>query len=359
VKRWRRLAHWRTAIIAALACDGVASAAPIRSAAICSIEGPQKAEVSIAGDDRGVRLVGESLRESLGKKGIDALITRAPRVDPRDVARPVACEPGVVARIFLDLGSGSTAILYLTDGGGNRVFVRPFAVERGLDIVALESIDLVANSSIEALLSGEELGVRREEYNRSLPPAPPLDRPAKPAEVLPRAFSPRVTGLYEVSLLGPGTVQHGPGIGVEFDWLLGRAGLTVHARFPVHFDDPDIAGRLVPLGVRLFAAHPFDLSDRATLSAGVAAGVDFTRVDATPRQPDTTPIAAFWAVDPLLRAFGSFEHRFGAFRLSAIVGADLDLIAARYVVANGVGRQSVFVPWRVRPLGGVTFGAEL
>jgi hypothetical protein len=336
-----------------------AAASPATAAPVCNVQGQAKASVAIAGDEQAVHSVSESLRVSLGRLGVKAGVARVDHVDPRDVARPVGCEPGVVARLFLDLASPAAAVLYMTDGNGKRVFRRQFALDHGVDLVALESIELVAQSSVEALLAGEELGVGREEYSRSLQPSPPVDKPATPVKVAPRGSSLRATAFYEATLLGPGTVQHGPGVGIESEWLFGRVGMTIHAHLPVHFDDADIEGRLFPEGLRLFFARPFSLFDRTVASAGLAAGVDFTEIDATSKQTDARAAEAFWAIDPMVRGFGTLEQRFGAFRLSLLLGAELDLVAARYVVARQGDRKSVFVPWRVRPVGGLMLGADL
>jgi hypothetical protein len=136
-------------------------------------------------------------------------------------------------------------------------------------------------------------------------------------------------------------------------------GATIHARLPVHFDDPVVAGRLLPEGLRLFFARPFSLSPAIMASGGVAAGIDFTHVKPSARQADAEADPSFWVLDPLVRAFGTIEYRAGVFRVSAMLGAEFDLVAARYVVARQNDRQSVFVPWRLRPLGALLLGMKL
>jgi len=61
----------------------------------------------------------------------------------------------------------------------------------------------------------------------------------------------------------------------------------------------------------------------------------------------------------MVRAYGTIEHRLGVFRFSAMLGAEFDLVAAHYVVAEENDRQSVFVPWRLRPLGAIIISADL
>lgn len=337
----------------------VAIASPAAGAPTCPVQSPSRASVVLAGTDQAVQAAGDGLAQALGRIGVTAGVTRAEHIDPRDVARPVPCEPGVVARIFVDLESPASMTLYLADGGAKRVFVRRFALDHGLDLVALESLELVAQSSVETLLAGQELGVEREEYGRSLAPRPTAEPRAAMAPAPKQSTALRATGFYEISLLGPDVIQQGPGLGIEYEWNAGRIGASIHMRLPVHFDDAAFAGQLLPEGVRIFFARPLLLSRRTTASVGFAAGLDVTQVRADARQPDAAAVPSFWVADPLVRAFGTIEHRVGVFRFSAMLGAEFALVAAHYVVEQDSDRQSVFVPWRLRPLGAVIIGADL
>ena len=339
----------------------VAIASPAAGAPTCPIQSPSRANVVVAGNDQAVEAAGDGLVQALDRIGVTARLTRAEHIDPRDVARPVPCEPGVVARLFVDLESPANVTLYLADGGTKRVFVRRFALDHGLDLVALESLELAAQSSVETLLSGQELGVEREEYGRSLAPRPTAEprAPTAPAPAPKPSTALRATGFYEISLLGPDVIQHGPGLGAEYEWSAGRAGATIHLRLPVHFDDAAFAGQLLPEGVRIFFARPLILSPRTTASAGLAAGLDVTEVRADARQANAAAVPSFWVIDPMVRAYGTIEHRLGVFRFSAMLGAEFDLVAAHYVVAEENDRQSVFVPWRLRPLGAIIISADL
>jgi hypothetical protein len=338
----------------------VAIASPAAGAPSCPVQSPSRANVVVAGNDQAVEAAGDGLVRALGRSGVTARLTRAEHIDPGDVARPVPCEPGVVARLFVDLESPTSMTLYLADAGAKRVFVRRFALDHGLDLVALESLELVAQSSVETLLAGQELGVEREEYGRSLPPPRPTAEPRAVVAPAPKQTTAlRATGFYEISMLGPDVIQQGPGLGIEYEWSAGRMGASIHVRLPVHFEDTAFAGQLLPEGVRIFFARPLVLSPRTTASAGIAGGLDVTEVRADARQADAVAVPSFWVVDPLVRGFGTIEHRVGVFRFSAMLGAEFDLVAAHYVVAQESDRPSVFVPWRLRPVGAIIVGAEL
>lgn len=190
----------------------VAITSPAAAVPTCPVQSPSRAHVVVAGNDQAVEAVGDGLAQALGRIGVTARLTRVAHIDPRDVAQPVPCEPGVVARLFVDLEPPSSMALYLADGGAKRVFVRRFVLDHGLDLVALESLELVAQSSVETLLAGKELGIEREEYGRSLPPRPPAEPRAVIAPAPKRATALRATGFYEITLLGPDVIQHGPGL---------------------------------------------------------------------------------------------------------------------------------------------------
>ena len=127
----------------------------------------------LAGDPTASDRVLAVLRSTLDRQGVDLVAVSADRIDPLDVARcPLDRSPtGPVAHLWLDLTAGPPA-MYLLDVRSGLVYVRPLAVHPDPDVVELELIRLVVDSSVEAILKGRALGVSRDEFERSLAPAP-------------------------------------------------------------------------------------------------------------------------------------------------------------------------------------------
>jgi hypothetical protein len=147
-----------------------------------------EAKVVVAGSDRSVASITKSLTESLSFIGVTAQFERAASVNPRSVAELHPPRESLLAYLWIDAAADHEVTLYITDAATERVFVRRIGLEHGLDTVAVESLALVAQSSLEALLAGKIIGVTRDDYEHSLDVAAPPPKPAPvPVKVEPPA----------------------------------------------------------------------------------------------------------------------------------------------------------------------------
>ncbi len=115
-------------------------------------------------------LLAPSIREMLATRGLDVVTTRKPIVTAQDVAVAIAPPNEVMpslARVLLDVTVTGQATLFLIDPPRGRVYVRRMALPHGLDAVARASVRFVIEQSIDAILEGREIGVSRDEFQRS------------------------------------------------------------------------------------------------------------------------------------------------------------------------------------------------
>ena len=114
-------------------------------------------------------------------KGLSVATTRKPVVTAQDVAAAIAppdeATPSL-ARVLLDFTVSGQATLFLIDPPRGRVYVRRMALAHGLDAVARASVRFVIEQSIDAILEGREIGVSRDEFQRSGLSATPARSPA-------------------------------------------------------------------------------------------------------------------------------------------------------------------------------------
>ena len=102
----------------------------------------------------------------------------------------------------------------MTDGARRRVFVRRIPLQHGFDAVARESVLFVVESSLEAMLAGQEIGVSREEYRRELEatrvPAPAVVQPSRSRAGRRHAIADRRHRRRRLRRHGPGLRRGGP-----------------------------------------------------------------------------------------------------------------------------------------------------
>jgi hypothetical protein len=320
---------------------------------------PTRVELTLAGNDADVRALSSTLSQALADLSVQLHATRSAAIEPRTVSRrqPQHRAP----HLWLDAAQPARVTLYLTSADGSHVFVRSFELERGLDPVALELLGLVARSSLSAMLSGDSVGVSRDEYERSLPatkpPTPNTKRNEPSGTDTGRAQNWRFGALYELEALGASVAQHGAGAQLEWHAGLFSLGLTAELRAPFQVGTGPVQVRLSSRTAQLYLALPVQLSERATLAVGSAFGIDWIRVQGVQRDQIAAPQPAYSVADSVLRVFGSFRYRIGALELSARLGAELGLRDAHYYLLRGEQREAVFTPWRVRPLGALGLSA--
>lgn len=378
-----------------------------------------------------------AFRSSLGRSGIQAVVTTVRKMTPHQVAEPELATTGTVGppgrvSVWLDLGVPRAATLYVTEG--KNVFVRRFVLGRTLDPMALDLLEVVVTSAVEAVLAGRQLGVPREEFTRSLdratsegegqqgpgaanglaaepPVAPPVSKvPASPtpspaplrppvaekppnddalhqaeptvrldplapeplaasarpvpspARVAAAAVNLSLAAHYEGALLTAARAVHGPGISVDADRDHWRLGASLTGRFPYDASGAGATVRLAPQGLRLSLARLYFFRPTVVMIAALGLGADLTRVTPVATEPAVVPAPSYWALDPALRPSLGLEKRLRKLRVGLVAGLDIDLVAPRYLVANGPpsavapSSRSIWDPWRWKPYAALVVG---
>jgi hypothetical protein len=322
-----------------------------------------RVEGVVAGAPKEVGALEAALGDSLARQGLDLVVTTADKIGADEVTRSTGGGEHVVARFRLDLTSFPLAKLYLLDGDRRRVYVRWLSLPRGLDPVAVELIRFVVESSVEAIRAGHDIGVSREEYDRSL--NAPVGQPATSALAPPASPPLRPPALelvtaikYEGTLMARGHYQQGPGISLGARLPHLWIGADLLARLPMTIVGDTADARIWAGALRVTGAIPLISSRQASLAAGLGAGIDVSRIRPAASRADLTAAPPFWATSPFLRLFAAIERDFGRLSLAAVIGVDIDLLGERYVVADASGKQEVFVPERARPLAAILLCAR-
>jgi hypothetical protein len=327
---------------------------------ICLAAEARQVELIIGATANQVELLEPSIREMLASKGLRVVTTRKTTVTAQDVAAAIAppreATPSL-ARILLDFTDPEQATLFLIDPRRGRVYVRRMALPHGLDAVARASARFVVEQSVKAILEGREIGVSREEFQRSVlpapavppvvqaPRAPPLPTPA-PAPAPTRLL---LTGGYELVAMGSGEYQQAARVAVGA--RLARVQIAAAARLaaPVSIAGGGARARLSTGAVSVSAASRLVAVGSLSVMAGLGAALDLTRVEPAVTTPDLQPAPAFWALGPFLQPFAQIERFFGKLSVAVAAFADVHLLAERYTVTTGAQTGDVFVPARVRP----------
>jgi hypothetical protein len=332
----------------------------------------RQVELVIGATTNEADLLESSVGDLLKAKGLTVEATREKAVTAQDVAAAIAppkeATPSL-ARILVDLSAPRQATLFLIDPRRGRVHVRRMPLAHGLDAVARASVRFVVEQSIDAILEGRDIGVSREEFQRStLPPAPaaevspvaPVLPPPPPAPSAPTPSPPGrqwlVAGGYEAVAMGSGEVQQALEISVSRRLAILHLGVAARFAAPTSVSGDGAEARLSTEGASVWGAAEPLASENLSLRAGLGAGLDFTRVAPAVTTAGLQPAAAFWAASPWLQPFAALEWTLGRISVAISVGAELHPLDERYTVKNGAQASDVFVPWRLRPAGALLVG---
>ncbi len=310
-----------------------------------------------------------ALRDVLLAKSLGLSSVRKDTVTPEDVALATTASPGdaasIAARLFIDFTAAGHATLFLIDPRRGRIHVRRVMLDHGFDAVAREGMLFVIQQSIDAILEGREIGVTREEYQRSVvvPPPPPPAPPPPTVPIPPRVATPPtgdrtllLGGGYDGVAMGSGAYQHAARL--VFAARLARVQIGAGARFsaPLSIAGDGVQARLWAAGVSVSGAARLLVLGNLSVSAGLGGGLDITRVEPAVTGSDLQATTVFWARGPSLRTFVEIERLFGNLSLSLVLGAEAHLLAERYTVKAGSDTRDVFVPRRLRPEAAVLVG---
>ena len=305
-----------------------------------------------------------SIREMLAAKGLQVAITRKRAIATQDVAAAIAppAEPTAtpaVARVLLDFTVPGEATLLLIDPKRGRVYARRMALANGFDAVARASVRFVIEQSIDAILEGRDIGVSREEFQRSALPPPPVPA-SPPPPVAPPPPPPerrlQLAGGYEGVAMGSGEVQHAAKLVFDARFARLHAGASVPLAAPMSIAGEGVGARLSTVGGAVFGAAELFARGGFTVVAGVGAGLDMTHAEPSVTTPDAQPVASFWSGGPLVQAIAAVQQTFGRVAIAAVLAAEAHLLAERYTVKTDTATRDVFVPRRVRPAAALLVG---
>jgi hypothetical protein len=320
----------------------------------------ERLQIELAGPDTDIVLLERTLVDALRRPGLAFEVDRVDHIEPGAVAKPASI-PGF-ARMFIDLSSSHQATLYLADDRRDRIFVRSLSLPRGFDEVAAEQLLFVAKGSIDAILSGENIGVERKAYHSEEPAKAAPPPAAEPPPMTPSReplHSARMFGGYAVALMGAGVVSQGPVLGARIEDAHFALGFAMQSRLPVQVGNDELNLRLTEAGGRLSVAGWLSATPSLRFVLAGAVGADLVRVE--PRHTDAAvarPSASFWATDAASNATLAVEYRTRNLSLAVLSGVELGLTEVRYILENSSGGP-IFAPWRVRPLVGLEIGAPL
>ena len=332
-----------------------------------------EARVVVAGSDHSVATITKSLTESLSFIGVTAQFERAASVNPRSVAELHPPRESLLAYLWIDAAAEHEVTLYISDAATERVFVRRIGLEHGLDTVAVESLALVAQSSLEALLAGKIIGMPRDDYEHSLdaaaPPPKPAPAPVKvepPAPPMPegkrndlRPSRWQLSAGYQLQAWDSTTMRHEADIGIDYErWAL-RFSVGLFASLPIQFHSGESGAELFSNGARVSVSRPVALPRQFRLVPGLGFAIEFSRIHPELSSTDAQPASPYFAVDPILRAAVGIERSLGRWSLRGIVGLDFAIRPVRYVVTYQSDTETVRTPWRVRPVGAIVLAVGL
>jgi hypothetical protein len=321
-------------------------------------------ELIIGGRTAEAALLEASIRDMLTAKRLAVVATRKETVTAQDVAAAIAppeeATPSL-ARALFDFTGSDEATLFLIDPRRGRVYVRRMALSHGLDAVARAGVRFVVEQSIDAILGGREIGVSREEFQRSvLPPRPVAEAPHPPPPPLPEPAPARpqwqLAVGYEVLAMGSGEYQQGAKFLAAARFTRVQIGVTARLAAPLSVTGDGAQARLWTAGAGLSAAAQLLTVGALSATAGLNAGFDMTHVEPAVTMPGLQAASAFWAPSPSVEPFAALEYLFGKISVTVAFGAELHPLAERYTVERGSAAHDVFVPWRVRPAATVLVG---
>ena len=321
--------------------------------------------VVIAGEARSASRLEGVVNELIGRLHVRVQVSRAERIEPREVVTPRAALPVPLARAWLDIATPGTATLYLADGPWERILVRHVPRPPGEDEVANDALGHILEAAVEALLDGAHIGMDREKAERTLaPPAevpsssPPSPPAAPPTLPVPPLFHSQLGVAYEGQLYAPqALVAHGPVVSLRLVPRVGAAPwggwLAVQYRVPIVVDDA-----AQPAGVRLDMVSPraggsFDLlaQARSTLRVDLGAGADLVRVEPRALAPAGVSLQpAYFTAVVALRTGVVYERELSPdLSFFASLALEVDPTRTRFVIDEAGTSQAVVAPWPVRP----------
>jgi hypothetical protein len=315
------------------------------------------------------------LRAVAVRAGVETAIETREHIEPRDVLDGLRTT--AFAQVWLDTNGAESALVYVHGVERGRFLARAMRVPDGYGELAIESLVTVVESTLEALLSGDEIGAPTDEAQHEieaqtgarLEPEPAEAQPVPPAVVAPRQPDPppamhkldlRVGMRYRPTLLGDGAlVRHD----VQAYFELTRFSnptldVVVYAELRYL---PTIVGGGASVGLRAQGGAATvgvglgGSSDVVTWSVLVGGGGEVSAVEPyADAAVGLTARPGFAVVYPLIQASARVSFALTSFlEVDLLLGLDADPSGTHYDLRSGELQVVTWRPWPVRPFGGV------
>jgi len=329
-----------------------------------SAEETRAVEVVATGAPSATSAVEALVRELLNRLPVAIRWVDAPHIDPREVLAHRVEDPGVVARVWVDLSRPAGARLFVANTASDHFLVRVVPAGDGHVEVEQEAVAQIIGFAVEAILAGGEIGVTRDVAVSQILTEP--NRPeAAPPDVVPRVDPFQRRGLSgEVgALVGLRALESGPAVGVVSGLVATMTGATgsvvqpllvleLQYQAPVDLQANAVAVRLEGAGGILQGGLQARFGSRVSARAAIGLGAD--ALYAQPHVPTGSLFSArgpFWIGPMIATARVGFEVvAVAPVSLFAVVGCDLDMSGVHFPVSDDGSAEPNVIPWRVWPV---------
>ncbi|HMJ12917.1 MAG TPA: hypothetical protein VK524_15955 [Polyangiaceae bacterium] len=331
--------------------------------------------VRIAGREREARDLRVVLQELLSRVPVTLHVSRVARFEPHEIASPSERVERSLAAVWLDLHAAKRVRMYLYSPAQDRLLVRNLERVPHGDEVLREELAHIVHTAVEGVLSGDMLGLPREQAlplleqtSEGEAPAPPAARAAPTERTLPdrtdgesesREPAPRKIWqarlAYRASAVaGDVMVAHGPVAELVLRplTLALEPGLIFSAQYtwPARASTERAGAELQTSSLGVLATVQHALDGALLLRAGLGAGLDWVRVTPFTDHDDVRTATPSHLSTALLRAALELEARLSRhFSIYGALGLDIAPSAPDYVLVRREGDESVLSPWPARP----------
>jgi hypothetical protein len=270
-------------------------------------------------------------------------------------------------RVFITSSDDDAVRLYFRGPFGQRFLARDLVLSGGLDEVGRETIAVVLETSVLALLHSQ-VGLDREAAKLVFAPGAPVVTPPRPAVSAPMPDARSANIEYELAARGVcawtgGGLGAALGFGAELgrsvrsEVVFHRERLAFEYRMEQSLRTPIVTASLAAVVLR----GGIDLGARSAAHAaafGLSIGADVVRI--TPKHSDPS-----WRLDsprtdlvPMVRAELRYELALSTLLLTVAALADISLVDTHYDAQDGPISRRAATPWPVRPGMALTVGGQ-
>jgi hypothetical protein len=316
---------------------------------------PRAVEVIATGEKSATAAVETLVRELLQRLPVVIRWVNAPEIDLRDVLSRRTADPGLAARVWVDLSDAAGARLFVANAASDHFLVRLVPAGDGHREVEQEAVAQIIGSAVDAILAGGEIGVTREVAVRQIATSPiPSTKPPS----LQNDIAGGLGAFVGVRALGPGpAISVDPGlmasVGASRRWpLQPLLSLELHYDAPLDWPGNAVAVRIEGAGGSFQAGVRAPLGSRVSVQATAGLGAD--ALHAEPHASSASDFAArgpFWLAATVAPVRVECQIIVAPrVSLAASVGFDINLRGIEFNVSDNGSAEPNIVPWRVWPV---------